>query len=150
MKQDLLLSVVRTWKINPKPEYRGFRCASCQRYLYSSWHHWLNSGGYKIPVHLCQSCEKKSCAGKLKNRLPRRTVVRSRFYTNLPKKVKTRLKAIVRSWRLPKKAVRKRFSCDTCRTHLHRAYHVGTNVGRNLVETHFCKRCGDRLFSQSK
>jgi len=41
MKQHALLRIVQTWNLNPKPEYRGFRCANCQRYIHRSWHHWL-------------------------------------------------------------------------------------------------------------
>ena len=57
MSKDLLLQTVWTWKINEKPEYRGFRCANCQRYIYKAWHHWLKTGGYKTPIHFCNECE---------------------------------------------------------------------------------------------
>ena len=148
MKQDALLRVVQTWNLNPKPEFRGFRCANCQRYLHRSWHHWLNSGGYKTPVHLCQDCEKRSRKGNLKVMTTRRPVLKSRFYSNLPPKVMQRLRSIVRSWRLPSRAVHKSFTCDKCRTSLHKAYHVWTYIDGNLVEAHFCKRCGDQLFKK--
>jgi len=29
-KTKTLLRIVKTWNIKEKPEYRGFRCASCQ------------------------------------------------------------------------------------------------------------------------
>lgn len=54
-----LLSIVKTWKVNPKPEYRGFRCADCQKYIRKAWHHFLDYGGYKVPVHFCNACQKK-------------------------------------------------------------------------------------------
>jgi len=52
-----LLKIVKTWKINEKPEYRGFRCANCQKYIFKAWHYWLNEGRYKTPVHFCKKCK---------------------------------------------------------------------------------------------
>lgn len=43
-----------------RPEYRGFRCADCQRYLHKAWHYYLNYNGFKTPVHFCNICQKKS------------------------------------------------------------------------------------------
>ena len=59
MSQNFLLKIVKKWKINRKPEYRGFRCGGCQKYLHKAWHHWLKKGGYKTLVHFCNSCERK-------------------------------------------------------------------------------------------
>ena len=149
MKQDALLCIVQTWNLNPKPEYRGFRCANCQRYIHRSWHHWLNSKGYKTPVHLCQDCEKISRKGNLEIPTTRRPVVKSRFSSNLPPKAMQRLGSIVRSWKIASRAVHKSFTCDQCRASLRKAYHVWASIDGNLIETHFCKRCGDQLFSLS-
>lgn len=57
--QKILLKIVKTWNINPNPEYRGFRCANCQKYMHKAWHHQLNYGGFKTPVHFCNRCERK-------------------------------------------------------------------------------------------
>ena len=149
MKQDALLRIVQTWNLNPKPEYRGFRCANCQRYIHRSWHHWLNSKGYKPPVHLCQNCEKQSRRGNLNIVTTRRPVAKSKFRSNLPSKVMQGLGSIVRSWRSLNKLVHKSFTCDKCRASVYKAYHIWTYIDRDLVETHFCKRCGDQLFSSS-
>lgn len=65
MSQEILLKIVKTWNINKKPEYRGFRCANCQKYIHKAWHRQLNKGGYRTPVHFCSSCEAKF---KLKSR----------------------------------------------------------------------------------
>jgi len=65
MAQKILLRVVQAWKIKEKPEYRGFRCAHCQKYMHKAWHYWLSEGGYKIPVHFCNKCKVKL---KLKNK----------------------------------------------------------------------------------
>lgn len=71
-KQKELLKIVRAWKINPRPEYkqslnsslsseyRGFRCADCQKYLHKAFHHYLKYGGFNTPVHFCKNCQKKS------------------------------------------------------------------------------------------
>lgn len=57
--QKKLLKIIKTWNIKLKPEYRGFRCADCQRHMHKAWHHYLNSGGFKTPVHFCSKCQKK-------------------------------------------------------------------------------------------
>lgn len=57
--QKTFLKIVQTWKISYTPEYRGLRCADCQRYMHKAYHHFLNYGGFKCPVHLCQECEAK-------------------------------------------------------------------------------------------
>lgn len=70
MSQKILLQIVKKWKISKKPEYRGFRCANCQKYIHKAWHYWLNEGGYKIPVHFCNKCKAKL---KFKNRVDYKT-----------------------------------------------------------------------------
>jgi len=56
-KTKTLLKIVKTWNLSKKPEYRGFRCANCQKYMRKAWHYWLNEGGYKTPVHFCSKCK---------------------------------------------------------------------------------------------
>lgn len=51
-----MLNFVKGWKISPYPEYRGFRCAGCQKKIRKAWHIWLNSDGYKLEVHFCLKC----------------------------------------------------------------------------------------------
>jgi len=70
MSQKILLQIVKKWKISKKPEYRGFRCANCQKYMHKAWHYWLNEGGYKIPVHFCNKCKVKL---KFKNKVDYKT-----------------------------------------------------------------------------
>ena len=144
MKQDVLLHVVQTWNLNPKPEYRGFRCANCQRYLHKAWHHWITSGGYRTPVHLCQSCEGLFKKGKLKARGSRRPALKSRFYTNLSSKVRAQLRNFI--GRTSSRPVYKSFTCDKCRTSFTKAYHVWLFLRGSLNELHLCKRCGDTVF----
>ena len=57
--QQILLKIVRTWRINFQPEYRGFRCADCQRYLHKAFHHHLKYGGFDTPAHFCRKCQAK-------------------------------------------------------------------------------------------
>jgi len=59
MNKEKILKIVKSWKINPVPEYRGFRCAKCQRFMRKAWHVWLNHKGYKLEVHFCKECFKK-------------------------------------------------------------------------------------------
>lgn len=62
-EQKILLKIVQSWKINPRPEYRGFRCADCQRYLHKAWHNFLDYGGFKTQIHFCKGCWKKNGKG---------------------------------------------------------------------------------------
>ncbi len=144
MKQDVLLRIVRTWRLNPKPEYRGFRCANCQRYLRRAWHHWLTSSRYRTPVHLCQSCESLFRQDKLKVRGARRLAIKSRFYKNFSLKVKGQLRKFL--GRTSTRPVYKGFTCDKCKTSLQKAYHIWSFLRGSLNELHLCKRCGDKIF----
>lgn len=56
MNKEKLLRTVKSWNIKSKPEYRGFRCAHCQKYMRKAWHIWFNHGGFKCEVHLCKRC----------------------------------------------------------------------------------------------
>lgn len=56
------MKIVKTWKINMNPEYRGFRCANCQTYMKKAWHYSLSEGGYNTPVHFCPDCSLKFSA----------------------------------------------------------------------------------------
>lgn len=55
--QKALLNIVKKW--NFEAGYRGFRCADCQKYMHKAWHHYLNWGGFRAPVHFCNNCQKK-------------------------------------------------------------------------------------------
>ncbi len=57
-EQKILLSIVETWRLSEKPEYRGFRCANCQQYKNKARYHWVNTAGCKFPIHMCDdTCE---------------------------------------------------------------------------------------------
>ncbi|MDI6603516.1 MAG: HAD hydrolase-like protein [Patescibacteria group bacterium] len=59
MIQKILLRTVQTWDIKKKPEYRGFKCGNCQKYIHKAWHYFLKKGGYRTPVHFCNLCKTK-------------------------------------------------------------------------------------------
>ena len=54
-----LEEIVKTWKPNLEPEFRGFRCGVCQKTIEKAWHHKLDSAEYLVTVHLCEDCDKK-------------------------------------------------------------------------------------------
>ena len=58
MNKNKILKIVKTWKIKWEPEYRGFRCAKCQKPIRKAWHCWLNKRGFKLEVHFCNKCFK--------------------------------------------------------------------------------------------
>lgn len=58
-QREKLLKIVKGWQISLHPEYRGFRCAFCQKYIRKAFHHRLDFEGFKTPVHLCPDCQRK-------------------------------------------------------------------------------------------
>jgi len=59
MNKNKILKIVKKWKIKWTPEYRGFRCAKCQKPIRKAWHCCLNKGGFKLEVHFCNKCFKE-------------------------------------------------------------------------------------------
>lgn len=146
MAQDeVLLRIVRTWKPNERPEYRGFRCANCQRNVRKAWHHWLDAGGYKTPVHFCESCEKKFRAEKIEGTTPEVKIDRKKFGMRFSSSVEQRLREASAKWNTKAKPKHKTFTCDRCGRSMHKAWHVWFNDRGKLVEAHFCNECGRRI-----
>jgi len=52
VNKEKLLKTVQSWNIKKEPEYRGFRCANCQKYIRKTWHIWFDHEGFKCEVHL--------------------------------------------------------------------------------------------------
>ena len=144
-KTKILLRIVETWKINERPEYRGFRCANCQKYMHKAWYHWLDFGGYKTPIHFCNNCEQDFKLSKIQISKPQIKVDKAKFNPKLPEKIKTKIIKIADSWNTAAKPVYKMFICDDCGKNMVKAYHVWANLKGILVETHFCKDCGEKL-----
>ncbi len=145
ISQQTLLKIVQSWQINERPEYRGFRCAYCQRYILKAWHHWLTEGEYITPVHFCNTCEihLKSSNGEVDK--VKKEIDRTRFRLEYPKGIEKELTEIVTTWNTDPKPVYKVFTCDCCQEKLHNAYHVWLTIHRTLVEVHLCKICGSKL-----
>jgi hypothetical protein len=158
-EQDLLLQIANTWQPSEKPEYRGFRCANCQQYKNEAWYHWLDTNGYKLPIHLCND----TCELAFQNETirigssKRKSIDRALFGNNYEysKETQNQFAKIINSW--PENAVPefKAFSCDECRNDLdidsidgqRKGYHVWWKMpdGQTLAELHLHKKCGNKL-----
>lgn len=145
MSQEILLRIVKTWDLSEKPEYRGFRCASCQSYMHKAWHHWLTGEGYRTPVHFCNKCESDYRSSGIRVTKPGIDVDRNEFGLRFPGIIEAKLIEIVGKWDTDAGPVYKTFTCDDCGINMHKAYHVWFNMDKTLVEVHFCKKCGDKL-----
>ncbi|MFH1916295.1 MAG: hypothetical protein ABIJ21_03450 [Nanoarchaeota archaeon] len=149
MTQEILLRIVQSWNISADPEYRGFRCAHCQDYMKKAWHHWLNSGGYKTPVHFCKDCQAKYSSGELDVPTPTNTsqaTIQKFTKKYLPTTEQT-LIAIQEKWNLSEKPRFKAFACDLCREYLPEAkgYHTWFKHENTLIEEHFCRPCAEKI-----
>lgn len=147
--QKTLLKIVKTWNINPKPEYRGFRCANCQKVIREAWYHWLVMNGYKTPVHFCNRCENKFRLNKIKIEKPVIKVNKSKFM-DFPENIKSKLQKAVHNWNIKSKPIYKIFTCDSCGKNMFKAYHIWFILKGTLIEVHFCRQCGEKyreLFS---
>jgi len=142
--QKTLLQIVKTWNINPGPEYRGFRCANCQKTIRKAWYHWLATVGYKTPVHFCNECEKKFKLNKIKVKKPILKVNKSKFI-QFPENINLKLQKAVRKWNTKSKPIYKIFTCDNCGKKMFKAYHIWFNSKGTLIEVHFCRQCGDKI-----
>ena len=144
-EQEILFAIVKTWNIKSKPEFRGFRCANCQEYMQSAWHHWLHSKGFITPIHFCEACEEAFKSGKIEISSKEGSLDRNNpgfFYGG---RVLEIMQGIVNSWTFP--LVKKPFSCDLCTHDVKdaRAWHVWIDLGEKMVEEHFCKSCGKKV-----
>jgi hypothetical protein len=158
-EQQLLLKIVETWRLSERPEYRGFRCANCQEYKNEAWYHWVNTGGYKLPIHMCNDkCEPAFRNNTIKvDESKRQEVDREKFgmsYKYSPEAVK-KFREIVASWPEYKEPELKAYTCDGCNMGLNidetdnarKGYHVWWKMddGKTLAELHFHKDCASLL-----
>lgn len=154
-EQKVLLSIVETWRLSEKPEFRGFRCANCQEYKNEAWYHWVNTGGYKLPIHMCaDTCEPAFQNNSIKiDESKRQRVDREHFgnsYIYTLEAIKL-FRNIVSSWPEHKEPELKQFTCDLCNNELEidkidglrKGYHVWWNDKNNktLAELHFHENC---------
>lgn len=145
MGENILLKIIQTWNLSLWPEYRGFRCANCQKYMNKAWYHWLDNGGYRTPVHFCKNCERDFRTAKIEVKKPQIKVDRAKFDPKLPRRIRTRIGKIADRWNTAARPIYKMFVCDECDRKMTKAWHVWANLKGLLVETHFCKECGKRL-----
>lgn len=158
-EQQMLQAIVETWRPSEFPEYRGFRCANCQKYKNKAWYHWVNSGNYKLPIHMCNdTCEPQFKAGTIKIDEAKRAKVDRTNFGNQYKysdHAKSRFREIVNSWPEYKEPELKNYTCDECGKDLgidladgqRKGYHVWWRMddGKTLAELHFHRECGHNL-----
>lgn len=144
-EQDILLAILKTWDIKPKPEFRGFRCANCQEYMESAWHHFLHSGGFVTPIHFCDGCEEGFKAGMLKIPAKEGSLPREDPGFSYAGRALEIMKGIAAGWTFT--VEKKQFSCDLCFHAFRdlRAWHVWIDMGEKMVEEHFCNTCWSRM-----
>jgi RNase P subunit RPR2 len=120
-KQSFLSDIVKTWKVNMEPEFRGFRCGVCQQSLEKAYHYTLDSKEYLVSVHLCEKCQKDI-------------------------NIEADLFVLPTAQAGDEEGGFKAFQCDTCDTELTESYHVWNKEGSKLIETHLCKSCGNEIY----
>jgi len=123
-KTKTLLKIVETWSLSQKPEYRGFRCANCQKYIHKGYYYWLDGGDYKTPVHFCKKCQRKFESGKIKITKPTIPVNRQTFGLNFPENFIHLFKNLIQNWDTKAKPIYKIFTCDNCGKNMYKTYHV--------------------------
>ncbi|MDI6591790.1 MAG: hypothetical protein QME61_02560 [Patescibacteria group bacterium] len=106
-KTETLLKIVKTWNINEKPEYRGFRCANCQKYIHKAYYYWLNAAGYKTLVHFCKNCQKKFESKEIQITKPRLPVNQKTFRPAFGKDFIQMGKEIAKKWNTKAKPIYK-------------------------------------------
>jgi len=144
-KTKTLLKIVKTWNLSKKPEYRGFRCANCQKYMRKVYYYWLDGSGYLTPVHFCKECQKKFESSEIQITKPRLPVNRKTFGLDFGEEIIQMGRNIIKKWKIKAKPKYKIFTCDNCGKNMYKAYHTWLNIKNRLVEIHFCKKCGDKL-----
>lgn len=161
-EQKILLKIVETWRPSEWPEYRGFRCANCQEYKNEAWYHWVNTGDYRLPIHMCKdTCEPAFQNGTISiDEAKRQSVERNTFgstYQYSPKAVE-RFREIVASWSEYREPELKAYTCDHCGKELdieegtRKGYHVWWKMDdeKTLAELHFHRPCGHELGLKGK
>ncbi len=155
-EQEILLKIVETWNPSMKPEYRGFRCANCQKYKNEAWYHWVHTGGYRLPIHMCtDTCEPQFQNGTINiDESKRKQVIREEFNPTYSEKTEKRFDEIIASWPEYKKPELKAYTCDECEQDLdidtdvqRKGWHVWYKMPDDftLAELHFHKSCAKKI-----
>lgn len=143
-----LLRIVRSWDIKRIPEYRGFRCAICQRYVYKAWHYWLLNQYFRTPVHICKVCQNnpKMPEGQKSSHTSVQICSNTSWNSwneHLSGNLIDILTSTAKSWRRDQRVVYRQPTCDSCSHTVHKAFHIWFRTGAALNEGHLCTRCSD-------
>jgi hypothetical protein len=60
--QEQLAALAESWEPEASatpPKRRLSRCAACGGRMWFPWHIWLNSGGFKKELHVCNRCVRR-------------------------------------------------------------------------------------------
>jgi hypothetical protein len=60
--QDQLAALAQSWEPEASqtaPARRLSKCASCGKRMLFPWHIWLDAGGFKKELHVCNRCVKR-------------------------------------------------------------------------------------------
>lgn len=156
-EQEVLLSIVETWQPNEWPEYRGFRCANCQQYRNEAWYHWVTTGGYLLPIHMCnETCHKALKDGAISVNQVKRAVVNPAIFGQDYQYTQDTIKQfrkIVALWPQDQGPQLKEYVCDECDKTLEidptdgarKGWHAWWNNNGILTEFHFHRECGHTL-----
>ena len=149
-EQGLLLKIIGTWVINEIPEYRAFKCANCQNYINKARYHWINSNGFRLPLHLCQQCELKLQQNKVVVK-ENNTIQNFNNSYQLSDVVRKHFEEIIDKWPVSNTPELKEFTCDECLKTLNvdkddnqrKGYHIWYKMedGNTLAELHFHRHC---------
>lgn len=143
--QKTLLTIVKNWRINLRPEFRGFRCAVCQEYVEAAWHYWLAICGFITSVHFCNTCNQKLKTNQLelKNSKTEKSITKIQYGKNLENK----LREIRETWQTKEPPKFKEFTCDKCMNPLPNAqgYHAWFSGDGLISEFHFDRKCAHEI-----
>ncbi|MEW6008524.1 MAG: hypothetical protein AB1629_02700 [Candidatus Omnitrophota bacterium] len=161
IRQDNLLKIAKTWHIKRTPKYRAFKCANCRRFLHRAWHHWLHSGGFRTPIHLCQKCHNNlDITYPALNLYPVRELHKKhRNFSNgvklkkikfsFKKEVRKFLIKIISGWDIAESPLYKQFTCDYCKRIIYKTYHIFFKANSKISEVHLCKYCNRLILLKS-
>lgn len=61
-RQRQLAALAESWEPEASatpPARRLSKCAACARRMWFPWHFWLDAGGFKKELHVCNRCVRK-------------------------------------------------------------------------------------------
>lgn len=61
-RQEQLAALALSWEPGAsatRPGRRLSKCAACARRMWFPWHFWLDAGGFKKELHICNRCVRR-------------------------------------------------------------------------------------------